>query len=58
MAVGLRAGVWYNSSQPYGLAGFLNDYSSRMIGYATLRQVRVKDGKFLFILKIAPFKFL
>ena len=46
MAVGLRAGVWYNSSQPYGLAGYLNDYTSRMIGYATLRQIRVKNGMF------------
>ena len=57
MAVGLRAGVWYNSSQPYGLAGFLNDYSSRMIGYATLRQIRVNNGMvylldFLFLLRI------
>ena len=44
LAPNLRAGVWYNGSQPYGMAGFLNDYTSRMIGYATMRQLRVKKG--------------
>ena len=47
LATGLRANTWYNDEQPYGLAGFLNDFSSRMIGYATLRQLRVKNGKHL-----------
>ncbi len=42
---GLRANTWYNSQQPYGMAGFLNDFSSRIVGYATLRQLRVKNGK-------------
>ena len=32
LAVGLRAGTLYNGSQPYGFAGFINDYSSRMLG--------------------------
>ncbi len=43
----MRASKWYDQkqSQPYGLAGFMNDYSSRMVGYATLRQLRVKNGK-------------
>jgi hypothetical protein len=44
LANGLRANTWYNGSQPYGMAGFLNDFSSRMVGYATLRQLRVKNG--------------
>jgi hypothetical protein len=45
LAVGLRANNWYNDGQPYGLAGFINDFSSRMVGYATLRQLRVRNGK-------------
>jgi len=45
LAEGLRANTWYNKEQPYGLAGFINDFSSRMIGYATLRQLRVKNGE-------------
>jgi hypothetical protein len=46
LAVGLRANEWYNKGQPYGLAGFINDFSSRMIGYVALRQLRVKNGTF------------
>lgn len=45
LAVGLRANEWYNKGQPYGLAGFIDDFSSRMIGYATLRQLRVKNSE-------------
>ena len=45
---GLRAETWYNGNQPYGLSGFLGDFSSRMIGYATLRQLRVKNSKSAF----------
>jgi hypothetical protein len=36
--------VWYNDEQPYGLAGYTNDFVSRMVGYATFRQLRVKNG--------------
>ena len=43
--MGLRANIWYNGDQPYGLAGFINDLSSRMVGYATFRQLRVKNSK-------------
>ncbi len=43
LSTGLRANIWYNGEQPYGLAGFINDFSSRMIAYATLRQLRVKN---------------
>jgi polycystin 1L2 len=42
LVTNLRATVWYNGKQPYGLAGFLNDKTSRMVGYAVLRQLRVK----------------
>ncbi len=48
MAPGLRAEAWYNGQQPYGLAGYINDAGSRMIGYATLRQMRVSDGEYSF----------
>lgn len=44
MAVALRANTWYNGAQPYGLAGYINDFSSRMVGYALLRQVRVANN--------------
>ena len=49
LAVNLRAGPWYNGNQSYGLAGFMSDYSSRLVGYAVMRQVRVENGNsFLF----------
>lgn len=40
----LRAETWYNGKQPYGLAGYINDFNSRMIGYATLRQKRIQNS--------------
>ncbi len=36
---------WYNDDRPINLAGFINDKNSRMVGYATLRQLRVKTSK-------------
>lgn len=45
LSSGLRAQPWYNGNQPYGLAGFANDFNSRLIGYGILRQLRVKEGK-------------
>jgi hypothetical protein len=46
LSTGLRAGPWYNNRHlPFVLAGFLNDYTSRMIGFATIRQLRVRTGK-------------
>jgi polycystin 1L2 len=41
-APGLRADRWYNNAPQWGLTGFFNDYTSRIIGYGMLRQVRVK----------------
>ena len=48
LAVEMRANEWYNGEQPYGLAGYINDFNSRMIGYAILRQIRVKNSKIKF----------
>ena len=45
LAPGLRASTWYNQKPSYGLAGFINDFASRMVGYATLRQLRVSNSK-------------
>jgi len=44
LAVGLRADQWYNGDQPYSLAGYINDFNSRMIGYGVLRQLRAKNS--------------
>jgi len=40
----LRADNWYNYKRPVGLRVFLDDHVSRIIGYATLRQLRIKKG--------------
>jgi hypothetical protein len=45
LAPGIRAGKWYNNFNPTGLAGYVSDKNSRMIGYATLRQLRAKNIK-------------
>ncbi|CAF0990631.1 unnamed protein product [Adineta steineri] len=39
----IRAQQWYNGNIPQYLNGFLNDKSSRLIGWATMRQLRVKS---------------
>ncbi|CAF3847329.1 unnamed protein product [Adineta steineri] len=39
----IRAQQWYNGDIPEYLNGFLNDKSSRLIGWATMRQLRVKS---------------
>ena len=57
LASSLRASIWYNEQEPYGLAGFLNDFSSRMVGFATLRQLRVKNSKCTFFLILSCFVF-
>ncbi|KAL3311307.1 polycystic kidney disease 1-like 2, partial [Cichlidogyrus casuarinus] len=41
----LLAGSWYNGNSSNDQRGFLADRSSRMIGYARLRQLRVKPKK-------------
>jgi len=44
MIPGLRANLWYNGQPPFGQRGFIDDRVSRIMGYATLRQLRVKKG--------------
>ncbi|KAK8728348.1 hypothetical protein OTU49_009244 [Cherax quadricarinatus] len=39
----LRAGSYYNGKKPYGLRGYLNDQCNRIMGYAIIRQIRVKS---------------
>ncbi len=38
----LRAQEWYNGDPPRNLSGYINDKSNRLIGWATMRQLRVK----------------
>ena len=38
----LKAGPLYNGQPPYGYRGYVGDLTQRMMGFATLRQVRVK----------------
>ena len=40
----VRAQVWYNGRQPYGLRGYMNDRVNRMIGHAIVRQIREEIG--------------
>ena len=39
----LRAQKWYNADPPRNLSGYLNDKSNRLIGWAIMRQLRVKS---------------
>lgn len=38
----LRAQEWYNGQVPRYLSGYMNDKSNRLIGWATMRQLRIK----------------
>ena len=38
----LRAQNWYNGDAPWGFRGFLDDRVNRLLGYAILRQIRVR----------------
>ena len=40
----LKAAAWYNGQPPYGMRGYIGDMQSRVMGYGTLRQVRVKPN--------------
>ena len=48
MGNGLRALNYYNDEQPLFLRGYINDKQSRIMGYATMRQLRVTPGNRLF----------
>ncbi|CAF1234712.1 unnamed protein product [Adineta steineri] len=39
----IRAQQWYNGDAPRNLAGFIDDKSNRLIGWATMRQLRIKS---------------
>ena len=41
----LRASRWYNGNPPVGQRGFIGDRKNRIMGYATMRQVRIKNGQ-------------
>ena len=43
LAPALRVSTYYNGDQAYYLAGFLGDFSSRLLGFATMRQLRVQN---------------
>jgi hypothetical protein len=40
----VRAQQWYNDDPPRNLSGFINDKSNRLIGWATMRQLRIKTN--------------
>ncbi|UJR17432.1 hypothetical protein I4U23_004327 [Adineta vaga] len=40
----IRAQQWYNGAPPRNLSGFIDDKSNRLIGWATMRQLRIKAG--------------
>ncbi|WAQ97034.1 PK1L2-like protein, partial [Mya arenaria] len=42
MLRGIRAGPYYNNFPPFYMRGYINDKQSRLMGYAILRQVRIK----------------
>ncbi|UJR16862.1 hypothetical protein I4U23_003760 [Adineta vaga] len=39
----IRAQEWYNGVPPRNLSGFINDKSNRLIGWITMRQLRVQS---------------
>ncbi|CAH1793770.1 unnamed protein product [Owenia fusiformis] len=41
---GIRAQSWYNGEPPFGQRGFTGDRVGRLMGYVTLRQLRIKPG--------------
>ncbi|XP_069123973.1 polycystin family receptor for egg jelly-like isoform X2 [Argopecten irradians] len=42
LATGIRANKYYNDDHPLFLRGYINDKVSRLMGYATMRQLRSK----------------
>ena len=43
---GIRAGPYYNDLPPFLLRGYVNDKVSKILGYATMRQLRIKPSEF------------
>ena len=46
--VNLRAQDWYNGNPPRNLSGYINDKTNRLIGWAIMRQLRVKSSLCLY----------
>ena len=44
LAPQLRASQWYNGQWLPGQRGFIDDRNNRIMGYATMRQLRIKKG--------------
>ncbi|CAL1538860.1 unnamed protein product, partial [Lymnaea stagnalis] len=42
---GIRAGAYYNDYPPLKLRAYINDKVSRILGYATMRQLRIKPAQ-------------
>ncbi|XP_064105654.1 uncharacterized protein LOC135215142 [Macrobrachium nipponense] len=40
----IRAGLLYNGDPPYSLRGYFNDWCNRVMGYAIIRQIRIKEN--------------
>ncbi|XP_066985426.1 LOW QUALITY PROTEIN: polycystin-1-like protein 2 [Macrobrachium rosenbergii] len=40
----LRLEQYYNGQPPYGLKGFFNDQCNRIMGYATIKQIRARQN--------------
>ena len=40
----IRAQQWYNGDTPRNLAGFIDDKNNRLIGWSTMRQLRIKSS--------------
>jgi hypothetical protein len=41
----IRAQAWYNGDRPHNLNGFLNDKTNRLIGWPTMRQLRIETDQ-------------
>ncbi|UJR25703.1 hypothetical protein I4U23_007054 [Adineta vaga] len=39
----IRAQQWYNGDLPRNLSGFINDKTNRLMGWPTIRQIRIKS---------------
>ncbi|XP_076441454.1 uncharacterized protein LOC143280592 [Babylonia areolata] len=41
---GIRASIYYNDYPPFLLRGYVNDKESKLLGYATMRQLRIQPA--------------
>jgi hypothetical protein len=45
----VRAEQWYDGRPALGLRNYIDDFSSIMISFPTIRQIRVEDGISFFV---------